>query len=196
MPFFLQATTATSDDATWTDTSTLSGSSIVLSQAAVVNTTTDTTEAAFAGGYTIPAGTLAVGDVIHFSASISGTTLPGSKDYVEGRVRLGGVAGAILSQTNQAVAGLNDGDTYQMAGTFRVDSIGAAATGFVTGELAGWRGQNSAAGTPSPSAWSGTPAAFDTTGDLLLTATYQFSDSAGGNVATLNNLLVWVESAP
>lgn len=140
-------------------------------------------ETAFDTSYTIPANRLSAGTVINFYAQGIATSTVGATTLTC-RVRIGGVAGTLITRTQTVDA--VDNDIFVMQGTITVRTAGAAGT--IVGSGMGGIGQTAMAPMYATFVAS---TAVDTTTTQVLTATAQWS-AADASTCRLDIFNVWL----
>lgn len=161
------------------------------------NSVTTTAETVFTGlSHTITGGTLTAGDIIRWEWSTWFSASGSSKDDCRTRVRLGGVGGQVIHD------GGNTGGAHLVPlltegrGWCRFNSIGATADVTATGNANVQENfSDGTAAQNSNNSWvfHDSTVTVDTTGDLDVVLTHEFSASSGSNAAEAT-LLVWVET--
>jgi hypothetical protein len=140
--------------------------------------------------YTIPAGTLRVGSVIRIKASgLLTRTAPTAT--INLRFRIGGVSGAeVLHQAAAFTYATNS--LWSMVTEVTVRAIGASGSVFGHGRTQVY---SSGSGNVYENVSAGTspPQAIDTTGDLDVVATYDWSTTGNGNLVDMRTFTVEVE---
>lgn len=174
-------------DASWAAPTSPSGGLVYVNTTVPSGNTvaSSTSEVAFSSSYTIPAGTLAVGNVIRVKMyGVYGTTI--LAPTLEGKVKLGGVllldTGALTCIANLTNAG------WSAEALIVVTAIGASGSV----EAQGYAEFATAATTGLSVNIDNTAVigSIDTTGSLALTATAQWSASSSANTITLRQMTV------